>query len=65
MHAPQAIFGAILALAALTPATLAAADPAPVEVSERAEDDATTTLIHETLVEASPAEVWAAIATLA
>lgn len=49
--------------AALLPAVPGAAVAEPVAVTKRVEADATTTMVHEVLVDAAPAEVWAAIST--
>lgn len=54
------VFGLTAALAVAVPAT-AQADK--VTVTKAVEADATTTMQHEVLVDAGPAEVWAAIAT--
>ena len=57
--APLAFFAAL----AMVPVHCAAADGAAVEVGTRIEDDATTTLVHETLIAASVPQVWAAISS--
>lgn len=54
--------GLVLGLAA----ALSVAAPAlaqPVTVTKTVEADATTTMVHEVLVDAPPADVWTAIAT--
>jgi len=56
--------GPILALALIGPACSAAAQSAaPVEVVRTVEADSTTTLVHETLIDAPAADVWQAIST--
>ena len=56
--------GAIFALASIALSTPAAAQPAVgIEVARTLEADGTTTLVHEALVDASPAAVWQAIST--
>ena len=56
---------AILALAsiALAPAVLPSPAAAQVAVAKTLEADGTTTLVHEALIDAAPAEVWQAIST--
>ena len=49
--------------AALLFAVPGAAQPGAVTVGKTVEADATTTMVHEVLVNATPAEVWAAIST--
>lgn len=49
--------------AALLLAVPGAAQVGDVTVGKTVEADATTTMVHEVLVDATPAEVWAAIST--
>jgi len=53
-------FACALLLAAAAPAATAAHD---ISTSEKIEADGTTTLTHEALVDAKPAELWQAIST--
>ena len=58
------MLGLVLALAAaLLLAAPGTAQPAAVTVGKTVEADDTTTMVHEVLVDATPAEVWAAIST--